>query len=155
MLEIPELLNIVQKWENEVRDSSKKENFWFAPLSSRSGEIINEYPVSGTHRDSRARKSLKSWLNNKGLPLKSPHSFRHGHAVYSIQIAKDIGDLKAISMNLMHSNLQITDGVYGVFSNRDLKTRISQLADPEKATNQEIALLLESALRKLSETSNI
>jgi hypothetical protein len=47
--------------------------------------------------------------------------------VYAIKMAKDIATLKAISQNLMHSNLGITDGVYGILSSADIKLRISQL----------------------------
>ena len=36
------------------------------------------------------------------LPYKSPHKFRHGHAVYALQHAKTMADYKAVSMNLMH-----------------------------------------------------
>ena len=53
--------------------------------------------------------------------------FHHGHAVYGIQHSKDVGDLKAVSMNLMHSNLSITDGVYGVLSTADVGKRIAGL----------------------------
>ena len=62
-----------------------------------------------------------------GLSYHSAHKFRHGHAVYGIQHAKDVGDLKAVSMNLMHSNLSITDGVYGVLSTADVGKRIAGL----------------------------
>ena len=44
-----------------------------------------------------------------------------------LNIAKDVGDLKAVSMNLMHSNLSITDGVYGVLSTADIGKRIAGL----------------------------
>jgi len=57
----------------------------------------------------------------------SPHKFRHGHAVYALKQAKDIPALKAISQNLMHSNLSITDGVYGVLSDMDVKKQIQKL----------------------------
>jgi len=53
--------------------------------------------------------------------------FRHGHAVYALKNAKDIPALKAVSQNLMHSNLNITDGVYGVLSSTDVKGEIQKL----------------------------
>jgi len=52
------------------------------------------------------------------------HSFRHGHAVYSIQQQKDLSDLEAISMNPMHENFQVTDGVYVIFSNIDVRVQL-------------------------------
>ncbi len=49
-----------------------------------------------------------------GLPYHSPHKFRHGQAVYALNMAKNTAALKAVSWNLMHSNLSITDVVYGM-----------------------------------------
>ncbi len=49
--------------------------------------------------------------NIEGLPQKSPHQFRHGHAVYVLQHAKTVADYKAVSMNLMHVDIRVTDGI--------------------------------------------
>jgi len=61
------------------------------------------------------------------LPYHSPHKFRHGHAVYALKNAKDVSAVKAVSQNLMHENLTITDGVYGILSESDVKKRIGEL----------------------------
>ena len=45
----------------------------------------------------------------------------------ALQNAKDVKTLKAVSQNLMHSNLSITDGVYGVLSENDIKEQITSL----------------------------
>jgi len=42
-------------------------------------------------------------------------------------MVKDIASLKAISQNLMHSNLSITDGVYGILSDTDIQKQIASL----------------------------
>jgi site-specific recombinase XerC len=70
---------------------------------------------------------LKEWLKRVGLLYHSAHKFRQGHAVYAIKNSKDVGDLKAVSMNLMHSNLSITDGVYGVLFSAYIVQRIMGL----------------------------
>lgn len=57
----------------------------------------------------------------------SPHKFRHGHAVYALKMAKDVSALKAVSQNLMHKNLSITDGMYGVLSEIDVRQQIASL----------------------------
>jgi len=36
-------------------------------------------------------------------------------------------DVTAISQNLMHSNLSITDGIYGILSKEDRKNYITNL----------------------------
>jgi len=43
-------------------------------------------------------------------------------------MAKDIQALKAISQNLMHSNISITDGVYGILSDNDVRGQIVRLS---------------------------
>ena len=60
-------------------------------------------------------------------PYHSPHKFRHGHAVYALKNAKDVSALKAVSQNLMHENLTITDGVYGILSENDVRKEIAEL----------------------------
>jgi site-specific recombinase XerC len=88
-----------------------------------------------------------------GLPYHAPHKFRHGHAVYALKMAQDVSALKAVSQNLMHSNLNITDGVYGILSEIDLKTQISSLvkAVPMMANKDDIQLngLLKQMLDRL------
>lgn len=62
-----------------------------------------------------------------GLPPLSPHAFRHGHATHALKLAKDVADLNAISMNLGHSSLTITDSIYAVLSDTDMGQGIAQL----------------------------
>ncbi len=63
-----------------------------------------------------------------GISYKSPHKLRHGHAVYALSNAQSIADMKAISQNLMHSDLSITDKIYGVLTESDLKKRIERIS---------------------------
>lgn len=61
------------------------------------------------------------------LSFHLPHKFRHGNAVYSIKLAKKIAALKAVSQNQMHSNLTITDGINGIFSEKEVRQEIISL----------------------------
>ena len=79
------------------------------------------------------------------MPYHSPHKFRYGFAVYCIKLANDMADLKAISMNLMYSNISITDGIYGGFSTEDVEKRITSLG--KKLEND--GLSKEQLIRKL------
>ncbi|MBN2502490.1 MAG: hypothetical protein JXB38_17030 [Anaerolineales bacterium] len=140
-------MGVVKAWDNEVRAVLPSDGLWFAPFSPETGGIDRSKTNVGKHRHSRARKALKAWLKRVGLPYHNPHNFRHGFAVYSIQQAKDISDLKAISMNLMHENLQVTDGVYGIFSNTDIQKKIAGLGRNESSIDQdEIVRVLEQML---------
>jgi integrase len=127
LLNNPELLQVVKEWDLEVRSIHPENGLWFAHISPDSGEIEPFSQMAGEHRHTRARKDLKEWLAKVNLPYHSPHKFRHGHAVYALKQAKDIQALKAISQNLMHSNLSITDGVYGILSDIDVKNQIVSL----------------------------
>ena len=92
-------------------------------------------------------------MSQFGLPYHSPHKFRHGNAVYSIMRTKDIAGLKAVSQNLMHSNLSITDGVYGVLSENNVKEQIKILGKNDganKAGDQEqLRILIKQLLENL------
>ena len=125
--DIQDLIEVVREWDNLVRSNLPDSCLWFAPLSPDTGLFDYSDHEIGESRDTRARKDLKVWLDKVGLEYHSPHKFRHGFAVDGIMHAKDIGDLKAISQNLMHSNLGITDGIYGGLSNDEVGNRIKNL----------------------------
>jgi integrase len=125
LLDVPDLLSVVRAWDREVRVAGSR--FWFASISPETGLIDPSVSEVGQHRNIRARKDLADWLSHVGLPYHSPHKFRHGHAVYAIKNARTISSLKAVSQNLMHSSLKITDGVYGILSDLDVQSEIHSL----------------------------
>ncbi len=155
LLDIPELLEVVSSWDREVRRILPEDGLWFAPFSSDTGEINPTIVEVGRHRHQRARKDLMSWCQRVGIPYYSPHKFRHGHAVYALKRAKDIQALKAVSQNLMHSNISITDGVYGVLSDGDVREQIVTLGQRVNAGEvgnlEEIIPILEVLLANLKE----
>jgi integrase len=101
----------------------------FAPIPPNTGNVDPTVSKAGRHRGNKAREDIHRWLAKVGLTYRTPHQFRHGHAVYALKLAQDVADLKAVSQNLMHSNLSITDGVYGVLTGRDVQDRISTLGE--------------------------
>ena len=127
LLNIPELLKTVKDWDEEIRLELNGDDYWFAPISPETRKVDPNVASIGKHRSARARKDLCKWLAMVGLPYRSPHQFRHGYAVYSFKHAKDVADWKAISQNMMHSDLSITDRVYGILSGDDVKTRVTGL----------------------------
>jgi hypothetical protein len=88
-----------------------------------------------------------------GCCIISLHKFRHGNAVYSLQQAKDIAQLKAASQNLMHSNLSITDGVYGIMSNTDVKRQIANLGNNPGLPEGDLIAQLEGFLASYRQKS--
>ncbi len=81
-------------------------------------------------------------------PYHSPHKLRHGHTVHALKQAKDIADLKAISQNLMHSSITITDGVYGVLGKEDVATRIAGLTSKGKPNDTDLIERFKRFLRE-------
>ena len=124
-----------------------------ARVSPKTGKLISNATHAGEHRPSIATRDLRRWIKKVGLSYHSPHKFRHGHAVYALKNAKDVSALKAVSQNLMHENLTVTDGVYGVLSEKDVREQISDLGQrlihPETQNVKELIVLTKKLLESL------
>jgi hypothetical protein len=57
----------------------------------------------------------------------SPHKFRHGHIHFGLNHAESVADFKAVSLNAMHSSMEITDQFYSVLNDSEVKDRIGAL----------------------------
>jgi len=131
LLDIPELLQVVQDWDNEVRSILPPNGFWFAPISPDTGKIDPGKVSIGESRSSLATRNLKAWLKSAGLPYHSPHKFRHGHIQYALKQAKTVADYKTISLNVLHASMEITDQFYSNINNGEVQNRISKLGKNE------------------------
>ncbi|MBI2331334.1 MAG: hypothetical protein HYU84_04080, partial [Chloroflexi bacterium] len=143
LLDIPVLLKVVQDWDNEVRPFG---GLWFASFSSVTGEITSSRHA-GIHRHNLARRDFKRWLTSVDLPYHSPHACRYGHIHYGLKRSKNIADFKAVSMNVMHSSIQITDRVYSVLGDSEVMERISSFVDhPEQLGDNELLSMFKQFL---------
>lgn len=150
LLDIPELLKIVQIWDDEIRAVLPSTGFWFAPLSPVTGGIDTSAAQVGKHRITLARRDFQNWLKQENLPYHSPHKFRHGHIHYGLEHAKSTADYKAVSMNVMHANMEITDGFYSNLRDDEIQNRISTLGKNGKAaTKDDLISTLEDLLSRL------
>ncbi|NOH14308.1 MAG: tyrosine-type recombinase/integrase [Chloroflexi bacterium] len=155
LLPIPELLEVVQAWDDEVRAALPDDAFWFAQLLSTTGQIDLIPQGVGKHRHNLARRNFKTWISKVGLPYKNPHAFRHGHIHWGMTRAKDMLEFKAISENVMHSNVQITDRVYSNLKASELKQSIQNLAQNgvnASDTEAKLLALLEDLLKQRGKT---
>ncbi|MGD9092122.1 MAG: hypothetical protein PVF74_04715, partial [Anaerolineales bacterium] len=59
LLPIPELLDVVRQWDEEVRAILPETGFGFAPLSPDTGEIDTNCKEIGEHRPNLARRNLR------------------------------------------------------------------------------------------------
>jgi integrase len=75
------------------------------------------------------------WLGIKELceladvKFKSPHKLRHGHGVYGVMHARNMAELKALSQNMMHANVGITDGIYGRLKTDEMKNILASFTE--------------------------
>lgn len=151
LLDIPDLLEVAREWDSFLRAYLPPTGLWFAALEPASGELDLTADIKdvGKHRHVKVRRDLRAWATRVGLPYHSPHKFRHGHATYSLEQANSIADLKAISQNLMHSNLKTTDEIYAILGDGQVRERIMRLGRNgsdglQDGSNTDIAAALRS-----------
>jgi len=129
LLNIPDLLQIVKEWDAEIRDVLPGSAFWYARLTTDG--MFSMEPSQAIRREvssgGRLRYELVEMCRRAGLTYRSPHKLRHGHAVYGLKRAKNMAQMKAVSQNLMHSNMGITDGIYGRLVDDDVRNIITGL----------------------------
>lgn len=124
--DISQVIEVVKEWDGYIRTRIPSNGFWY-PFLDTSGEINPEVRDAGQDRASLYRKGLRRLCNKAGVEYKSPHKLRHGHAVHAYRKATTIAQLKAISQNLMHKSLMITDSLYGVLTADNVSDNIRSL----------------------------
>jgi len=129
-----------------VRAILPPDGFWFAPLSPETGEIDTNRVSIGKHRSDLARKNIEAWFKNAGLPYHSPHKYRHGHIQYGQANAETIADYKAISLNVGHASMEITDQFYSNIKDREVQNRIRKLGKRTHSTDQDELELIKEFL---------
>jgi len=145
LLDIPELLVVIEKWDSYIRERLPLQAAWYTPIVSRWGEQQLSADPAGSNRTAAIGKRMRKLFAAAGMAYKSPHKFRHGHAVYALQRAKTMADYKAVSMNLMHSDIRVTDGIYAPLASDEVKQRVSQLTGQMTtllAANDDLAELI-------------
>ncbi|MDR3577061.1 MAG: site-specific integrase [Anaerolineaceae bacterium] len=130
LLPIPELLEIVERWDNTIRLTTGPGSPWYALIDRLTMQITDIKPgeeIKPAGRRAAVIEGMKHLCARAGVAYRSPHKLRHGHAVYGIKHARDMKDLKAISQNLMHSSIAITDGIYGNLTSDDVNRTMANL----------------------------
>jgi integrase len=147
LLDIPELLTIVKEWDTFIRSQLLPTAMWYTPIISQWGEQTLSPDAPGTNRNLAVSKRMRKLFDCADLPYKSPHKFRHGHAVYALQHAKTMADYKAVSMNLMHEDIRVTDRIYAPLAGNDVQQRIAGLTNQAAAVpraNDDITALIQN-----------
>lgn len=126
---ISDLIEVIRRWDDIVSEELPDTACWYAPIDHIWGEQSVSKKQPGKKRAHALGRRMKALFTRAQLDYKSPHKFRHGNAVYGLLHAKSLADYKAVSMNLMHENLEITDGIYAPLLSSDVKNRITNLSD--------------------------
>jgi integrase len=139
LYDIPDLRAVVREWHAE-RLAEGPKALWYPAIGVGAKEEFIE------SRTDALRYGLKRLSALAGIPYMSPHKARHGHAVYGLKLARNMAEYKAVSQNLMHSTIGITDSIYAVLSDEDVREQIAGLGKggvaPEAARVDEIVRLI-------------
>lgn len=139
LLNIPDLLEVVARWDGLVRAKLPDNALWYATLTT-DGMNFTGSTKAGKGREAAVAKGIRQLCARAGISYHSPHKLRHGHAIYAIKRAKYMADLKAVSQNLMHASLTTTESIYGGLPNDDVATRIAALTHTGQPTFNTAAL---------------
>jgi integrase len=122
---------------------------WYTPVIVHLDRKTLSVNPSGLSRTSAIGKRMRRLFAAAGLPARSTHKFRHGHAVWALQHAQTMADYKAIRMNLMHDDVRVTDGIYAPLLRSEVRERVSRLAEQSTSGTVSDEKLVEY-LRQLS-----
>lgn len=142
LLDIPEIFDVVKRWDDRARSALPANALWYSPLS-RDGMSLAPTTEAALRRYDVIEEDVRLICQRAGVEYQSPHKLRHGHVVWGLKRARTIEELKAISQNVMHSSITITDGTYGNLVRDDVRLVISQLGKQNKFDQTEVLRLIE------------
>jgi integrase len=128
LFNVPELITIARSWDEYVRANLPPDAPWYASINNQWGEQTLTADAPGSNRNIALNKRLRLLFEQAGLPYRSAHKFRHGHAAYGLLHCQTMADYKALSLNLMHESLEVTDSIYVHLKLEELRNRITNLA---------------------------
>jgi integrase len=127
LLEVPELLHFVERWDGYVRSRLPSAATWYTPILQNWGDQTLSAVRPGSNRNVALGRRMCKLFALAQIPCQSPHAFRHGHAVFALQHCRTMADYKAVSMNLMHDSIAITDGIYAPLATEEVRYRVATL----------------------------
>ena len=147
-LPIFELHNVVKEWDNFLRSKLPLIAMWYPVIKSEWGDYQIMPDPPGKNRNQALADDFKALYRLTGMEYKSPHACRHGHAVYGLGHCRTMSEYQAISRNLMHSSIAITDRIY---AEREEKERASIYAGLSKNAIAQPTSDLEVLLRNVAD----
>lgn len=149
LLDIPEVFERLQSWDRRVRQMTPT-SLWYANLS-QDGLRMVETPSAFEGRALTVAKDIRLICDRAGVKYKSPHKFRHGHIVHARSLARTMEEAKAVSQNVMHSDIVITDKVYSTLQTSKVQSTILNLGTQNKNEQTELIRLLDQLRQHLNQ----
>lgn len=147
LLDVPELMDVVTAWDQRVR-SFVPNALWYATLNNDASRLT-ETTTAIAGRASVIGDDIRLICKKAGVDYLSPHKFRHGHIVYARNLAQNMAQLKAISQNVMHSSVLITDQVYSALTDHQVRDVIAGLGQNAEKANTDLITQLTELLARL------
>jgi site-specific recombinase XerD len=141
LLPIPELRTIVEAWDQRVR-ALGLDALWYATLNN-DGTQLTKTTRAIVGRSSVVGDDIRMLCKKAGIEYLSPHKLRHGHIVHARNLARNLEEFKAISQNVMHNSMLITDQVYSGLMNSQVENVIARLGSQSSLPQDEIRRLIE------------
>jgi len=132
ILLVPELLEVARAWDARVRAALPAERCWYPNLERSDIEAFSSIMETEKLRGKSFHEDLRELCALAGVRYLSPHKFRHGHAMYGLDRANTRQEIKAVSQNLMHANIGITDQIYGGLLEEDQHATMLAISGKEK-----------------------
>ncbi len=123
--ELADLRAIVKLWDAKVRAAVGAQGLWYPVLDPNGGFAAKQKP--GVHRDEAFRHRLQQLCERAGVTYLSPHRLRHGHIHWAQEQCTTAAEYKAVSQNVMHASMEITDQRYGRLTETELRTTLQGL----------------------------
>ena len=148
LLNAEDLREVVSAWDAKVRAALPETAMWYA-LIEPAGQAFAKEQAPGKHRSSGFNKRLRDLCAQTGVPYRSAHKFRHGHAVYLLKRVQTLDEYKAVSQNLMHESMMTTDSIYSTMLADDVEGVITRLADVPARADDSVLDLVRELMQRL------
>lgn len=152
LLDIPELMDVVIAWDRRVRSFSPN-SLWYATMNNDASQLT-ETMRAIIGRASVIGDDIRLVCEKAGVEYLSPHKFRHGHIVHARNLAQNMEQLKAISQNVMHSSVLITDQVYSALTDNQVRDVISTLGHGSRPSHADLIVQLTELLAQLKQSDS-
>ncbi len=140
---VPSLFDAIYRWDQLVREKLPPDALWYATVT-RDGTDFTGKKHPGSGRGKAVRTGLKRLCDRANIPYRPPHTLRHLHVSYAAELATSIGEMKAVSQNVMHEDIMTTLNVYARLSSSAVEEKIAGLTHLKTPDPEEIKHLTNS-----------